>query len=286
MKIITDATANLTAEQISALGVEVAPFQITFRGETYRDGINITPEGFYKLMREFKEDFPATSTPSVSDLQEAYLSAPEGEEVLSIHVSAGLSASYNAGLAAANAVANERKVHVVDLRMVSTGQGWQVEVAAKAARMGWSVEQILAAMKNMKNQTETMFTMTDMRYLIHGGRISHIKGLIASVLKIKPIVGMNDEDGRYQPRGQEMILNKAFQRMAEMVKARYGEQKLRVQFMHGDNLPGAEALREAFKNLVDFVEDPLICLTPAIGAHAGPTVVAFAAAPLSAFDLL
>lgn len=286
MKIVTDATANLTAEQARSLGVTVVPFQITFQGTTYRDGENITPDEFYRLLRACPEDFPSTGTPSVGDFTGAYQQAPgSDEEIISIHVSAGLSGSYNAALVAAEALAPQTRVTVVDSRMVSTGEGWQVEIAAKAARMGWSAEKILAAMKQVKSQTETMFTMSDMRYLVHGGRISHLKGLVANLLKIKPIVGMNDEDGRYEQRGQEMLMKRAFQRMAEMVKTRYGAQKLRVQFMHGDNLPGAEALREAFHSLLEFAEDPLICLTPAIGAHAGPTVVAFAAAPLAAFDV-
>jgi DegV family protein with EDD domain len=286
MKIVTDATANLTDDQVRSLDVIVVPFQILFRGNAYWDGKNITPAEFYRLLLECPEDFPETATPSVGDFTGAYQQTVEGEEVLSIHVSSGLSGAYNAALVAADAIAPRNRVTVVDSRMVSTGEGWQVEIAARAARLGWSVEKILVAIKHIKSQTETMFTVSDMRYLIHGGRISHLKGLVASMLRIKPIVGMNDADGRYEQRGQEMLMNKAFRKMAQSVKDRFGPQKLRVQFMHGNNLPGAEALRDAFRSMLDFIEDPLICLTPAIGAHAGPTVVAFAAAPLAAFDIV
>lgn len=284
MKVVTDAAANLTRERAAELDVTVVPFQVTFRGQTYKDGVDILPEDLYSLYIEYPEDYSQTSQPSVGDFVRIFEENAE-EEILSIHLSSGLSGAYSSAEHAAR-ITGHQHVTVIDSRTVGPALGWMVETAARGVKLGWSKERILQAVRQVGENTLTMVAFSDMKYLIQSGRVSHIKSIIASVLRIKPIIGMNPEDGRYSNLGQEMTLKRAAHRMAALTHARFGDQKLRLQLMHGSNLPGVEILREAVHGVLDAVEERLVPVTLVLGAHAGPTVIGLAAAPQAVFDRL
>lgn len=282
MKIITDATANITPERASELGVDVIPFQVTFNGKTYRDGIDITPADLYRLYSEYPHEYPSTSQPSVGD----YLTIFEqyrGEEVLAVTVSSGLSGSYNSALQASKMLP-EQNVTVVDSLMVGPALGWMVEEALRCAKLGWAKEKVIEAMLRIRENTQTMVAFTDMKYLIHSGRVSHLKSMVTSMLRIKPIIGMNPVDGRYTNAGMEITTARVARKMANIVRTRFGDQKIRLQLMLGDNMPGVELLRQAVNEVMDAVEDQLVPVTLVLGALAGPTVFGLAAAPLSIFE--
>jgi DegV family protein with EDD domain len=282
MKVVTDAAANLTAEKAAELGVEVIPFQVTFMGKTYRDGVDIHPEDLYQMYLEHPDEFVSTSQPSVGDFTSVYEKIGK-EEILSIHLSSGLSGAYSSAEHAARIVP-KANITVIDSFTVGPALGWMVEAAAKGIQMGLSKERILAAVQKVKDNTITMVTFSDLKHLIHSGRVSHLKSIFASILKIKPVIGMNPEDGRYNNVGQEMTVRRAMHLMVNKVHERFGDQKLRVQLMHGSNLPGVELLREAVHEVLNAVEDPLVPVTLVLGAHAGPTVVGLAASPQAVFD--
>ena len=282
MKIFTDAAANLTPERAAELGIEVVPFQVTFMGKTYRDGIDLHPQDLYRMYAENPEEFASTSQPSAGDFKVAYENS-DSDEILSIHLSSGLSGTYSAAEQAAQMVTS-KAVTVVDTKMVGPALGWMVELAAHGAKAGWTTARILEAMEKLKQNTITMVTFSDIRYLIHSGRVSHLKGIIASVLHLKPVIGMNEEDGRYTTVGQEMTVRRAMRKMVEVAHHKFGEQKLRLQLMHGSNLAGVEQLRTAVNGVLDAVEEKLVPVTLVLGAHAGPTVVGLAAAPQSFFE--
>ena len=282
MKIITDAAANLSPEKAAELGIEVIPFQVTFMGKTYRDGIDLQPQDLYRMYSENPEEFASTSQPSVGDFKVAYENT-DCDEILSIHLSSGLSGAYSAAEHAARMVTS-KMVTVVDTRMVGPALGWMVEVAAFGARSGWTKERILETMDKVRENSITMVAFSDIRYLIHSGRISHLKGIIASVLHLKPVIGMNPVDGRYTTVGQEMTVSRAVRKMVEVVHHKFGDQALRLQFMHGSNLPGVDQLRTAVNAVLDTVEENLVPVTLVLGAHAGPTVIGLAAGPRSMFE--
>jgi len=282
MKIITDAAANLSPEKAAELGVEVIPFQVTFMGKTYRDGIDLQPQDLYRMYSENPEEFASTSQPSAGDFKTAYENSAD-DEILSIHLSSGLSGAYSAADQAAHMVTG-KQVTVVDTKMVGPALGWMVEVAAHGNKIGWTKERILQAMERVKENTITMVSFSDIRYLIHSGRVSHLRGVIASVLHLKPVIGMNEVDGRYTTIGQEMTVSRAVRKMVEEVHHKFGDQPLRLQLMHGSNLPGVERLRAAVNDVLDTVEEKLVPVTLVLGAHAGPTVIGLAAAPRAIFD--
>jgi len=284
MKIVTDAAANLPAEKAARFGVEVVPFQITFLGKTYRDGVDITPDQLYRLYTDHPNEFPITSQPSAGDFVQVYERYNE-EDILSVHLSSGLSGTYLSAEAAAHLVSNER-VTVVDSKTVGPALGWMVEIAAHGVKLGWSKDRILEAMKQMKENSITMVSFSDLKYLIHSGRVSHLQSIMASLLRIKPIIGMNDTDGRYSSLGQELTMSKVVRKMTDLVMAKVGNQKIRLQLMHGNNLQGVDILRTGITRIFDCVEEALVPVTPVLGAHAGPTVIGLAAMPMQVSDAL
>jgi DegV family protein with EDD domain len=284
MKVVTDASANLTAEKAVELGVEIVPFQVTFMGKTYKDGIDIRPEDLYQMYLENPSEFVTTSQPSVGDFVTAY-EKYSTEDILSIHLSSGLSGAYSSAEHAARMVPNTN-ITVIDTHTVGPALGWMVEVAAYGNKFGWSKERILEAVQKVKVNTITMVTFSDLKYLIHSGRVSHLRSIFASIMRIKPIIGMNEEDGRYSNVGQEMTLKRAAHLMVKKVHERFGDQKLRIQLMHGSNLPGVDMLREVVHKMLNGVEDQLVPVTLVLGAHAGPTVIGLAASPQALFDEL
>jgi DegV family protein with EDD domain len=233
---------------------------------------------------ENPNEFVTTSQPSTGDIVAAYEKCGN-EEILSIHLSSGLSGAYASAEQAARMVKNPN-ITVIDSFTVGPALGWMVEVAANGVKSGWSIDRILEIVQKVKENTITMVTFSDLKYLIHSGRVSHLKSIIASILKIKPIIGMNDEDGRYRNVGQEITSKRAVHLMVKKVHERFGDQKLRVQLMHGSNLPGVDLLRETVHEILNAEEDPLVPVTLVLGAHAGPTVIGLAATPLTIFKNL
>lgn len=286
MQIVTDRGADILPEVAERFGIHFTPLKVTLDGRTYASGVDITPDEFYKLLGS-TEDMPLTSQPSVGEFVEMYRSLAQTDpEILSIHISSGLSGTLNSARAAA-ALVPEAHVTFVDTFTLSCPQGWQVEAAARAARAGWSKERILDLLAELRAQTEGMFTVATLKYLIHGGRISHIKGLMASLLNIKPIIGVEKTDGKYFQLGQEITLKRAILHEADLVVKRFGEgTKLRIQLLHANNLPGTEWLHERLSQLFDIEWVPTISITPALGAHVGTGLVGMAVGPVSLFSKL
>ena len=181
MQIVTDSGTDLwlSSEQAKALNVHTVPLVVTLDGESYREGIDIQPKEFYELL-ENTESLPVTSQPSAGDFAELYRQlAATDLDILSIHMSSGLSGTFNSAKTGASLVPEANVIHV-DTKTLSAAAGWQVEMAAKAIKAGWTREKIIDLMKKVSDASESLYTLNELKYLIHGGRISHMKGLIAT----------------------------------------------------------------------------------------------------------
>jgi len=285
MEIVTDSGTDLgmSPEQLESLGIHVIPLVVTLEGKSYREGVDIEPKAFYELLTA-ANDLPTTSQPSAGDFAEVYEQiAGRGSEILSIHISSGLSGTYDSAQAGARLVPDAKITHV-DTKTLSAGSGWQVEAAARAARAGWAKERILALIESISAATESLYTLRELKYLIHGGRISHMKGLIASLLNIKPIIGVEKVDGTYIQLGQARTFGKAVQKVVEHVTTQIPRgSALRTQVLHSNNPEGAALLREHMDRLFDCTWLPLGSISLVLGAHTGPSMVGVAYGPMEAF---
>jgi DegV family protein with EDD domain len=277
---------DLSPEQREGLALRLIPLTFQLDGQSYRSGVDIQPDEFYDLLAR-SEELPTTSQPSAGEFAALYRElAATDPTILSLHISSGLSGTVNAAQAGARLVP-EADVVIVDTKTLSGAEGWQVEAAARAAQAGWSRSEIVDLVGAVSAATDTLFTLSELDYLIHGGRISHLKGLIASVLNIKPVIGVEKVGGTYVQRGQARTFNHAVKKLVATVTKQYAPgTALRVQVMHAANPQAAERLQAEFEELFDCTWLPTSSIAPVLGAHTGPTLVGAAFAPLADFPTL
>jgi DegV family protein with EDD domain len=213
--------------------------------------------------------------------------AKKDPDILSIHMSSGLSGTINSALAAVKMVP-EANITVVDAKTLSAAAGWQVWAAWRGIKLGWTKEKILAKIKEIAAATSTFYTLNELKYLIHGGRISHMKGLIASVLNIKPLIGVDKELGTYTQEGQARSFKKAIDGLVKIIgKTVSPLEKIRVLVVHTGNLEGAQTLREKIDQAFDCDWLPTGQISIVLGAHTGPSMIGMGFAKASVFaDLI
>ena len=285
MHIVTDSGVDLSLspEEQRALRIRVVPLTVQLEGRSYREGLDITADEFYRRLVE-SGAMPTTSQPSPGDFEAVYRElASEDPEILSIHLSSGLSGTFNSARTAAQAVPSA-KVTLVDTKTLSAGAGWQVEAAARALKAGWPVQAVVEMVHRIQQQTHSFFTLRELKYLIHGGRISHMKGLVASVLDIKPMIGVENERGTYVQMGQARSFAAAIRGLAELPgKFIPRGSAVRAQVAHASSPEVAEELRQAATKLFECTWRATGRLSLVLGAHTGPSMVGLAVAPQAAF---
>lgn len=282
MQIVSDSGYDLSPQQQAKVRIHTLPLKITLNRVTYRSGIDIQPEAFYDLL-DTTEAMPTTSTPSPGEFEEIYRTIAEHDpDILSVHISSGLSGTYDVAVAAAKQVPNVN-ITLVDTRSLSAEMGWQIETAAQGIDSGLPLETILAQMAQVREATEMVFTLPDLAYLIHGGRISHLKGLLASLLRIKPIIGVDKTTGKYADLAKSRTFKRAIQAIPTYVAGKHPEgSRLRVQVGHAGNPQAAAELRAATDALFDCEWLPDCSISPVLGAHTGRGLVGMVFAPISA----
>ncbi len=279
MQIVTDSAADLAPSQIAGLPIHFTTLRLSLGGEPFT-GSN---EEFYRKLSE-TDEYPVTSQASAGEFSELYRKVAKVDpDILSIHISGGLSGTINSARVGASMVP-EAKVTFWDSRTLSAALGWQVEAAARMVVKGFKLEKILERLTQIRDTVDGMFSIKEMRYLIHGGRVSHLKGLLASVLNIKPVIGVDHITGMYTNAAQDMTFKRALARMINLDKVRYtGMGPLRAQIVHGNNPEGVEFIRKKAEEELHCSFDPTVPVAPALGAHTGPSLAGIIVGPQALF---
>ena len=275
MQIVTDSGTDisLSPEEQQELNIHIVPLNVSLDNVTYREGVDIQPANFYPLLTE-TEDMPTTSQPSAGEFADTYRKILEyDQDILSIHISSGLSGTYNSALAGAQMLP-EANITVIDAKTLSAAAGWQVEAAAKAIKKGWEVNKVKSLLERISAASDSIYTLNELKYLIHGGRISHMKGLVASILNIKPLIGVEKEGGTYVQLGQVRTIKRAVQGLVNII----GEEHppgaaLRVQVLHAYNFEGAAMLKDLIDKSYECSWLPEGHISLVLGAHTGPSMI-------------
>lgn len=284
MQIVTDSGTDITlsAEERAELNIHVVPLVVTLDGKVYREEIDITAEKFYPLL-EASGNLPTTSQPSAGEFANLYRSLAEKDpDILSIHITAGLSGTFNSAKAGAAMVPEARVTHV-NTKTLSAAAGWQVKAAARALKAGWTLDKILPMLQKISAASESIYTLEELKYLIHGGRISHMKGLIAALLNIKPIIGVEKVGGTYVQKGQARTFKGAIKGLVDQMLRLHAEgTELQVQVLHAFNPEGGAMLREMIEERFKCDWLPMGPMSLVLGAHTGRSMVGVAFAAKSA----
>ena len=286
MQIVTDSgtDVSLTPEQAAELNVHVVPLVVTLDGKSYREGVDIKPEDFYPILIE-SGNLPITSQPSAGEFADLYrLLAAKDPDILSIHMTSGLSGTYNSALAGAEMVPEANVTHI-DTKTLSAAAGWVVEAAARAAKAGWAKDKILDLAQRIGDACDSIYTLDELKYLIHGGRISHMKGIIASLINIKPMIGVEKVNGTYEQLGQVRTFKGALKGLVKVMGRKHEPgSELRVQVLHSNNPEGASLLRDQVDKIYKCNWLPTGPMSLVLGAHTGPSMVGVGYGSQSVFE--
>lgn len=266
IKIVTDSTVDFSKEKIEELNITVIPLSIQINGETYLDGIEITPLQFINKMKQ-SEELPKTSQPALGKFVDIYeqLTA-DGSKVISIHLSSGLSGTFSTACSAANMV--DADVTVVDSAFISQAMGFQVIEAAKMANEGSTVEEIIARLNEVKNNTFLYVMVDTLDNLVKGGRIGKGKAFIGSLLSIKPIASL--EDGVYSPVGKVRNHSQVIKAYTKYFEQDTANKTIKgIGVAHADAIELATKLKDSLKNLTMYKLDDPYFTTPVISTHTG-----------------
>jgi len=266
VKIVTDSGADISAETAKELGITIVPLYIYFGGKTYRDGIEMTPDELYKRL-ENDPVHPTTTQPMPYDFTGYYEKISEdADAIVSIHVSAKASGTYNAALQGARQSKGKCEVHVVDSSSVSVGQALITTAAARIAGAGGSLKEVLEETHRAVAQTQIRGLLDSLKYLLKGGRITKTKALIGSLLKVKPLLTMNN--GEIAQTGVVRSYSKGVEKLLEFVKGYHNLQEAALS--HSTVPEAANTLKKGIASIIDEKRIQMSRVGAALGVHGGP----------------
>jgi DegV family protein with EDD domain len=270
--IVTDSTAYLPSAILEKYSIEVIPLVLIWDGETYQDGIDITPVEFYTRLAS-SDSLPSTSQPSVEAFKESFQTLlDQGKDVAAILISSGISGTVNSAFQAKTAL-NTDRIEIVDSRTAGMATGLQVVAAARTAAAGGTLQEVTEVAKQAQLKTDVVFAVDTLEFLHKGGRIGGAKRFLGSMLNIKPILEM--KDGEIDAADQVRTQKRALDRLMEIIEQRSADASpLHMAVMHSNVPDQAQALLERIQTRFEPEDLYLAELSPVIGTHVGPGTLA------------
>ncbi len=271
VRIVTDSSADIPREVAESLGIVIVPLYIHFGQDTYREGVDITPNEFYARLEAEAPNLPKTSAPSPGDFMKVYQPILDaGDEVVSVHLSAAFSGTYNAARLAAFGVGRDR-VTVIDSRNVSMCLGWLAIEAARMARRGASRDEIVGLISDMIPRLRISSFLETLRFVKYSGRVSSTEAFLGTMLNIKPVLHI--EGGKAVPVAKVRTREQALDTLAEMAHQLAPFQALAI--MHTRAPDVAEQLAERLSSFHPRRRIVIAEAGVAMASHVGPGAVGF-----------
>jgi DegV family protein with EDD domain len=270
IRIVTDSTSYLPTGFAEQHDLPVVPLKISVNGVFSREFVEMTADVFYAKQKAGAKS--GTTQPGPEDFIAVYtkLLANPDDEVLSIHLSAGMSGTLNSAYIAAEQT-DPRRIHLYDVRTAGLCLGFMVMEAIRLAAGGANMDDIIAALDGMQPRTHIYFLVGTMRYLIEGGRIGKAAGVAASILQIKPILTV--KDGIVDVFERPRTMRTARDRMWAIIDQAVVRGIEHIGFHYAGNRAEVEAMQTEFTRRTG-IPSVLSQLGPVIGCHTGPETVA------------
>lgn len=264
--IVTDSTSDLDPTFLKQHNVHVVPLSVTINGESYEDQTEITSETFSQYLGETGYDFK-TSQPPIGQFVETYTQLAEtGAEIISLHLSSGLSGTYQTAVQASEMV--DGNITVIDSKSISYGLGYQLKSLIQWVEEGIPTAEIISKLEHLQKNIHLYVIIGQLDQLIKGGRISKAKGLIGNLMKIKPIGALID--GKLEMIHNARTQNACIKFVMKDLKTFIGDSSIKsVGISHAQ----AKDFMEKFKEKLDetFTVQNFDCghTTPVISTHTG-----------------
>ena len=284
VQIVTDSTADLPTDLAREHGITVVPLEVHFGRKMYHDRVDLQPRDFYRILEQ-NIAHPESSPPPVEVFTTAYRPLLERGDVLSFHLSAKLSETYRhageAALALAAQRASERNLEVYDTGLISTALGLLTLFAARLSAHGMESAEILRRIQDMQSRISILFVVDTLEYLARGGRIGKAQAWMGGLLRIKPILGL--ENGAIVPVARMRGRRAATTRLLELLHERHEKKRPTIAAItHARAARWADRIRQRLEQELDIAELIISETGAVVGTHVGPgafSVVTFQPTP-------
>lgn len=277
--IITDSTCDLNQDILKKYKIEVVPLSVHFEEKEFQDGVDINPDSFFEKLKKHQK-LPHTSRPAPALFMKKYQEMlKKYDQLLSLHVSAGLSGTFESAKLAAREVAVD-KITVIDSSTISLGLGMLTVLAAKLIEKNMTIDKIVESLNQAKKKLNLYFTVKDLTYMEKGGRIGKASSFLGTIFSINPVISISTETGKVKPIAKVRGPHRAQDKIIELVEGKINNEKnVWLGFAHGDRQAD---LQKTKNNLIQQIKnknninlkifDSRISAT--LGCHVGPTVYA------------
>jgi len=265
--VVADSAANLPEELARELGIELVPLWLTFGSDQYRDGVDMPPARFYERLISEREP-ASTATPSPGAFAAAFERTRQ-RDIVCITVASTMSAVHHVALTAAERF--DGRAVVVDSTNASMAEGFVALEAARRARAGASLEDVVARAREVAGVARLFATVDTFEFLRRSGRVNALRAYVATVLDIKPVFSFHR--GEAHPVARPRTRRRAVERIVDETLRGIGDRAAHVAAFHAGAEDEARGLLGRVVERVDLVEAHVVPVTPVIGAHTGPGLV-------------
>lgn len=280
--IISDGSCDLGVGAFEKYGVEIVPFYVSFDDETYlREIKDIGIREFYQKMVNEPGVFPKSSMPSVQDYIDVFEPhLKDGEAIICICITTKFSGSYNSASNAKEILLEtypDAKIQVIDATINTVLQGIYVREAARMKKNGLSFEEAVAALERIKSSGRIIFTIGNMDYLIHGGRVGKVMGVAANKLGIKPMILL--KEGEIFSNGVARSRKKSIEKVISQTREHFEKNQLDPNkyeivvgfgYDHDEAVAFRDKLLESLKEYSSISNVDIYQIGATIGVHTGP----------------
>ncbi len=269
--VITDSGADITEVDLERLDIHMVPCRIQFGDRGYMDKVSISTDEFYTELKN-NPHHPTTSQPAPGDFRRQFqFLASHYSDVVSINLTSAASGTYEGARAAAARTDAPGRIHVVDSRNASVGQGQLVVMAAECAALGHSVEDTLRVIRERLPITKTFAIMYDLKYAVRGGRLPRWIKIMADLMRLTPVICVKPT-GRIEVGGYWFGRSRRAKRFAKFVAGYYSdEDSVQISVGHASCLDDATQLAAELAKRIPHANAITVCdMGTAIGVHGGP----------------
>lgn len=265
--LVTDSTCDLPQEYLDRNQIHVVPLRLAFGESVYIDRVTLSSEQFYTLLEGSRES-PVSSQPSLSDFERTYRFLLEHyDSVIAMHISSKLSGTWNASRAAAEKVGGN--ITVIDSKTSSAPLGLLVMRAVEALDEGKGHDEIVSLVEKSIAGTKIFISLRTLKYMVRGGRVSPVKGFLASMLNLKPIV-IVDEDGFARSFGQTRGWEENVKKIRELIGLECRKASVwNYAIVHAHSPESAEIAALGLTEIVGREPAYVMDICPVLGAHTG-----------------
>ena len=277
LRILVDGSADMPDGWAQMYQLDILPMPIQIGEKTYYQGEDITTEQFYQLIED-GESHPKSAAPSpyrVKDFIEKICDI--GDSVLSLNVSGKMSSTITMVQYAANELKEKIDVYTFDSGAGSAVLAFMAREARLKERAGETIEEIQSALEAMREKVLVVLTLDNLDFAFRSGRVGALTAVLTSLLKIKPIVSL--QDGLLEVSDKVRTRTKSLESLISKVKEKYGSEPIKVAIVHSQDSETANQLKEMVDKTLNAVETIFTELSISVAANLGPKTVGIVALP-------